>query len=275
MLEDVVTGKPREVDVVIVGSIAEQRVTVSLECRDRSRPASVGWIEEMQNKHSRLPTNVLVLVSHKTFSAEALKVAGLYGIRCLVFEDIDSGSPERLFAHTNSLLGKALSVSIQRVEVTVAQSGDLPSEWFRAAPDTQFLLTDGTELCSAAELANALLRSRGIADKLLSDALPEHKFIEAGWRMPTTPTGRLCVQKMEPLVLRPVELVRVIASSVVAVEEFPLRHGHLGNVKVAWGVGALLGQPAMVVATAVAAGAPRVSLNLDGAGSPKENGAKL
>ena len=52
MLTDVTTGTRREVDVVVLGRVGGQAVTVSLECRDRTRSPSVTWVEEMQAKHS-------------------------------------------------------------------------------------------------------------------------------------------------------------------------------------------------------------------------------
>lgn len=100
---DVTTGSKREVDVVVSGRVGGQAVTVSIECRDRRRSADVTWVDEMQTKHSRLPTNVLVLVSHKPFTPEARRAAGMYGIRCLVLDDVDPTAPDRLFPHTQSL----------------------------------------------------------------------------------------------------------------------------------------------------------------------------
>jgi hypothetical protein len=63
LLRDLVTGAEREVDVCIKKPVGGHLVTISVECRDRERPAHVGWVEEMIKKHERLPTNVLVLVS--------------------------------------------------------------------------------------------------------------------------------------------------------------------------------------------------------------------
>ena len=56
MLADVATSTRREADVVLSGRVGGQAVTVSIECRDRSRGPDVTWVDEMQTKHSRLPT---------------------------------------------------------------------------------------------------------------------------------------------------------------------------------------------------------------------------
>ena len=109
MLTDTTTGTKREVDVVVSGRVGTS-VTVSIECRDRTRPADVTWVEAMHAKHSRLPSNVLALVSHSSFTPEALRVAAVYGIRCLVLDDIDPAAPDRLFPNERSLWGKGWSL---------------------------------------------------------------------------------------------------------------------------------------------------------------------
>src|SRR5713101_7310908 len=80
LLEDRITRTKREVDVCVRGNLAKQPVTVSIECRDHGRTADVTWVEEMNCKHSRLPTNILVLVSHSGFSLEAIRVADALNI---------------------------------------------------------------------------------------------------------------------------------------------------------------------------------------------------
>jgi hypothetical protein len=133
MLEDALTGTKREVDVVVSGRVGGQSATVSIECRDRSRRPDVTWVDEMHTKHSRLPTNVLVLVSHTSFTPEAVRAARLYDIRCLVLDDVDPAAPDRLFPNVRSLWGKGWEITIDRVGVSVAAFGELPPERFRAS----------------------------------------------------------------------------------------------------------------------------------------------
>lgn len=220
------------------------------------------WVDEMHAKHSRLATNVLVLVSHKSFTPEALRVAEQYGIRCLVLDDVDPAAQDRLFPDVRSLWGKGWEVTIDRVDVSVGAYGELPPERFRASPDNKLFFDDGTELGSAAQLADALVRSQSVIDKMTNDAQPEHCFLELVWERPVALQRRMCVQKLDPLVLRPMEQFRVVAKCVVTVNEFPLRHGALEGLRVAWGTSAILGKPAMVVATATAAEPPRVTLRM-------------
>jgi len=268
MVTDAVTGSKREVDVVVSGRVGGQVITLSIECRDRNRGPDVTWVDEMRTKHSRLPTNVLVLVSHRAFTAEALRAARVYGIRCHVLDDVDSTAPDRLFPNVQSLWGKGWQVAIDRVDVSVGALGELPSEHFRAMPENQLFLDDGTEFGSAAQFANVLFRSQRVIDTMTTDAQPQHSFVELVLDHPVAQERAICMQKLDPLVLRPIERFRVVATCTVTVDEFPLRHGVMEGLRVAWGTGTILGQPAMVVATGGSEEAARVTLRLLPGNSP-------
>jgi len=75
-LDDPVLGQ-REVDIVVEAEADGERVVISLEVNQRGRPASVEWVEQQIDKHRRLPTNKLVLVSRAGFSRKALTRVGL------------------------------------------------------------------------------------------------------------------------------------------------------------------------------------------------------
>ena len=63
---------PREVDIVVEAEADGDPVVISIEVNEKSRRASVDWIEQQIDKHRRLPTNKLVLVSRAGFSRTAL-----------------------------------------------------------------------------------------------------------------------------------------------------------------------------------------------------------
>ncbi|MGH3852886.1 MAG: hypothetical protein ACRDR6_05195 [Pseudonocardiaceae bacterium] len=75
-LHDPVLG-PREVDIVVEAEADGDRVVISLEVNQKGRAASVEWVEQQIDKHRRLPTNKLVLVSRAGFSRKALTRVGL------------------------------------------------------------------------------------------------------------------------------------------------------------------------------------------------------
>jgi hypothetical protein len=71
-------GRPREVDVVIEGEVAGERVLIGVEVVDHARKAGTPWVEQMIKKHERLPTTKLVLVSWSGFTKPALEVVHLH-----------------------------------------------------------------------------------------------------------------------------------------------------------------------------------------------------
>jgi hypothetical protein len=87
-LRDLVSNREREVDVVIRGTIGGRPVTVSIECRDHERRQGVKWVDEMQGKHSRLPTSLLVLASKSGFTAPARDKAASWGIETITPEEL-------------------------------------------------------------------------------------------------------------------------------------------------------------------------------------------
>ena len=260
MLVDRITGRSREVDVCVRGVLATQQVVVSIECRDRTRPADVTWVDEMHTKHSRLATNLLILASHSSFTAEAIRVADGYGIRHVAVDDVASSAEGRLFPTTSSLWGKTWNVAIERVRITAEIPGAMSTETFNAEPDTALYLSDGMPLCSASEMAHGLANLEQIVRQIGSEAAPEHKYVQFGWDRHECDGKRICVQKLEPMEYRPIERFNVVGKCEVTINEFPLRHGVYGPVRVAWGKGTMLGATMMVVATSDANGHLKISL---------------
>src|SRR5687768_4184684 len=90
MLRDRVTGRKREVDVCVRGTVGSEPITLCLEARDLSRgPVDVGWVDAMKTKHDRLETHALILVSRSGFTLEASRVATSYGIKTIALEDVE------------------------------------------------------------------------------------------------------------------------------------------------------------------------------------------
>jgi hypothetical protein len=69
------TGEDREVDVVITRVVAGHTILVGVEARASKRKADVPWVESMLQKHAKLPTDKLVLVSESGFARTARKKA--------------------------------------------------------------------------------------------------------------------------------------------------------------------------------------------------------
>jgi hypothetical protein len=75
LMIDNTTGELREVDVVAEASLGTDNLVLAIEVRDRGRPADVGWVEQLVQKHEDLGTPQLVLWSSVGFTDQALKKA--------------------------------------------------------------------------------------------------------------------------------------------------------------------------------------------------------
>jgi hypothetical protein len=163
----------------------------------------------------------------------------------------------------SSLWGKGWEITVDRVDVSVGAAQGLAAERFKASAETSLFSEDGVSLGSTAELVGAIVRSSLVVDKMYRDAQPEHTHLELVWEQPILGV-RLCVQKLEPLVFRPIGRLRIVATCKVTIDQFPLRHGVFGDVRVAWGKGAILGRPALLVASDVPGRNPTITMRFHG-----------
>jgi hypothetical protein len=249
-LRDNITGTDREVDICIESTVAGHSVTVSIECRDHSRKASVQWVEEMKSKHERLSTNALVLISSSGFSKEAIAVAQTYGIETITLSAFDAASAERLFGNTSSLWSKVFTLSPAKVVVRVKPIGELPSENVVAFPDNLIYDHNGEELFDVKKLVEYLLHTEYVVCEFGKLGDLSHKSFEVRWEPANDPKGKpLCLQKLDPFILRPIEYVQITGSCSFEISEFPLKNGNLGGVRVAWASGEFLGKEALLVAS--------------------------
>jgi hypothetical protein len=230
--------------------IAGHNVTVSIECRDHGRPADVVWVEQMKAKHDRLPTNALVLVSRSGFTPEAQAVARRYGIDLLSLTEVTDASVNSMFGNTGSLWAKFFTLWPKKVVIAVAAVAGFPGEQVASLPDNTVFTDDGQEAGSVQALVEYMLRIEHVVQALGRDGSPNHQSFEVSWDKPQRSDGRrLCLQKLDPLLLRPIEAIRVLGSCQFKVSEFRLRRGRLGEVPIVWSTAELGERPAMLVAT--------------------------
>lgn len=91
VFQDSLTGKDREVDIVLESNVGSHKIVLSIECRDHKRKADTPWIESMAKKHESLPTSKLVLWSASGFYKPAMEKA-----KKLNIDTVSSGSIESL-----------------------------------------------------------------------------------------------------------------------------------------------------------------------------------
>ncbi len=265
LLVDRLTGTEREVDVCIEGPMGGHDLVIGIECRDHTRRADVTWVESMKAKHERLPTNALVLASRSGFTGEALRIAKLSGIETLSLQGMDEDTVDRVFGECGSLWAKEFTLSPTKVVLRVTAVGDLPAENVTVFPDNLIHSTEGAVIGTVREYLDTVLRLPVVGEQVGRQAADEYVAFVIEWESPKDKNGgSLCLTKLEPTLLRPIELVRVKGTFTCRTSEFRLRHGRLGTVSVAWSTGTLHGKDSILVASKTAAGEQLLTLHFKG-----------
>ncbi|MFF1821481.1 hypothetical protein ACFVWG_29535 [Kribbella sp. NPDC058245] len=155
ILADRITGEPREVDVLITGTVAGQELTIGIEAREHKRRQGVEWVEQAANKHSRLPIHQTVLVSASGFTESAERLAAKLGVELV--------TPGQEISATGPLADLGLQAEAREVtwtgEVDVrAQCRVENGELFEIelGHETLLFASDGAQLCTVETLAREL-----------------------------------------------------------------------------------------------------------------------
>lgn len=85
-LEDRITGRSREHDVVLSIQQGHHNLTISIECRDRKTKVGTPQVEGFWKKCQDTGIDQGIIVSSNGFSGPALKKAAMLGIRCISLE---------------------------------------------------------------------------------------------------------------------------------------------------------------------------------------------
>lgn len=154
MLTNSVTGRKREVDVVLRTRTAGVELVIGVEATGlsdarrqaarRPSPVDVGWVEEMIGKHENLPTDKVILVSETGFTQQArdlaLKTRKIVPVSPEILGDGDAAF--RIVNAVRSLWPKQVSLSPESARVFI----DIPGEgikWLQASPDLDVFTEDG------------------------------------------------------------------------------------------------------------------------------------
>ena len=88
MIPELGTGKPREVDVLVKGTLSGFPVTFALECRDHKKPQDITWIDELVGKYEHLTqVDKVIAVSSSGFTGAAKAKAVSMGMETLTIEE--------------------------------------------------------------------------------------------------------------------------------------------------------------------------------------------
>jgi hypothetical protein len=165
-LRDAVLDVEREVDIVIEGELDGEPMIISIEVIERSRPATLPWVQEMIQKHRDLPTNRLLLVSQSGFSQSAQaavdRQAGrVQAVTPEVIEVDGQAVVKRLYLDGITYSATGCNVHVEFEGERVVVSGQ---------PDTDIYVKDGALLGPLAYLVHEAIHLNPVALGLSTEA---------------------------------------------------------------------------------------------------------
>jgi hypothetical protein len=134
MLENRATGELREVDVVIRSTVAGQEMVLGVGATVKKGASP--WVEQMIGKHEELPTNRLVLVSERGFSAPARRYAAKKGVALIEPTVFDDPNPalkivsqlERVWPKGLAMTPQELKIVVRKPDGELQRVRDVPSD---------------------------------------------------------------------------------------------------------------------------------------------------
>lgn len=179
LLADTRTGDEREVDVLIRTTVAGVACNIGVEVQQRSRPADVQWIDQVQGKFAGLPIHMVVLVAQAGFTKAALARAALAN-----YHTFRPGQPtgevgRQLKDHLAHVRATLVMAKSQRIEVTLDGVGEVPSGVVQLPPDVLIFDELGSQLGWLYQLVEITMGTPNFRE-VISSAGPEHTWFSAG-----------------------------------------------------------------------------------------------
>ncbi len=262
-LTDLVTGEPREVDVCIETQVAGHEIIVSIECRDQARKQAVGWIEEMHAKHSRLPTDHLVLVSSSGFTPNALTVARSYNIETVVPEELTEDRAAGIGARISRVgVGRLELVQVNEVR-TVVEAIQEPIIVPPELGDMTIFIETGTAVARLRDIVHGIITGYYSADQILlnpPDNIDSMNLHYDNLRFSLDGQPQFLYLSMPDGSLSQLRRITLTGDVRHTVSDVPMRHGQFQQIVYSWGEAVLEGKPTLIVATKADDGNTTVSL---------------
>ncbi|WP_280831270.1 hypothetical protein [Mycolicibacterium frederiksbergense] len=274
MLTNRLTGKKREVDVVIHTKSAGHELLIGVEATGQSDarrqsprkpdPVSVEWVEQMVAKHQNLPTDKVVLVSETGFSDQARELAIKENMIPISPEVIDGNDPVfRIVNAVRSLWPKHIAITPYKARVWVDRQGVGVLCLHVSQDMSVYVQKDayfdiGTLILACIEGPDFLRRLKEAIgfEHVSEDMETSLEFSTgSGWTLDFDGAPRslyLGRQEGEQVLLDRIDAIEITVKVEVQVDEqIPLHHRRLAeiNVSYAFGEGVIDGTPALLVAT--------------------------
>jgi hypothetical protein len=253
----------REVDVCITRIVGENRTIISIECTKLNKKADVPWVDKMLGKHRDLPTDVLILYSHRGFSKSAIRKAAYYDKPIVAMQTLDESDAEGLFGGASSLWAKYGELTATKVILTVPATQDLPAENIAPFPDNAIYNRLEEPQINVSDYVPWLLQQPFAMPEFLKRGDPAHKGFTLRMAPATDYFGNqlyLLKNDQTPNLLRPIDSITITGNAAFAVTSVPIEHGKLGDDAVAWGTVSFQRSRVIVVASRAGTGKPKVSV---------------
>ncbi len=254
MLDDLVTGTPREVDVCIREVVGGHEVVVCLECRDHKRVQSVTWVQEMHDKHGRLPTNSLILVSSSGFTKEALTTAKSYGIGTVVPGQLTDEQAAELVGGLKSFWYRKFELKVTGAKVWVVDDDGNPLAIAHTSPADALFDEHGEVLGDLEGFVGTSLPPgdpaafNGVNQDISGNVVFGYEQVELESGDGQRSGIFLRLLDPEPR-LRRISRMEVHASASITASEFPLRYGEFNGTPFGAGESLINGKSAVLVVT--------------------------
>jgi hypothetical protein len=257
MLREIDSGEEREVDIVIETTVAGQPVVIGIECVDKNRRAGKEWVEQMHGKHSRLPTDQLVLASRRGFYEPALRKAKSFKIQTLAFAEATERTVGSLFHAIIEIVATEFSLT---PGPTHAELVDPRGQVIEATVDESTVIVDRERkpLNFFKSAVAELLSSDRVGRHITASAPATAKFFKIVGYYVDQEFYLVHVTTRELYKLR---TITVIGTLDQAEARFPMKQVQVGTDQVLWGKSRFLGGDALVVLSEEA-GRGRLSLEV-------------
>ncbi|MGD9706003.1 MAG: restriction endonuclease [Acidimicrobiia bacterium] len=182
----------REVDVSLRGQLGSASIFVMVECRDRSRPATVQWIDEVAAKANDVGASKAVVVSAAGFANTAREYAKQLGIDTRTLSELESEDSLAWLAHVPVITTQYNCVEFVSVAVELETGAESPEPIPGEAPQVGALTALFRRKRDGAP-AGLMDAWNDVCEKVYDPKLPERRRLPIEIRY-TNPDDRFQLQ---------------------------------------------------------------------------------
>lgn len=174
--DDKDTGQKREIDISVTGKVGATPIKIIIECRDRTDPQNVTWIEQINSKKEGVNASKAIAVSSSGFYKPALVKAKSCNIECRTYEDIDESEIASWFQlkemtlYRNHYEVKHSDIDIIHPEEGTVDNTVLQKTFENADANSRvFFKKKDKEYCSLNEIVAGINEIKNMWDKIPID----------------------------------------------------------------------------------------------------------